>query len=266
LGPEPVLVPGHLVASRADALKARLRAVAKSAQVEVNGDRILVVGSDDARAAARRLLDQIDVVRGVQAFDVTVYEVSESVEQSLLADVPQMERKKDDSYACGIARADGRKYVDRLLAGTKGRLPLIESRITAPPTGRADAAYVVRSAYRRELEIAPGPEASWGRSATDLAETGVLVAVRPYGRDKMGRTDIDVSLRALWIADRGEITRDTALGRVTTLEPVVRSWWGDISTPLADEELLVIAGFRNPFADGGDRTRLVVTVANARPR
>jgi hypothetical protein len=268
VGPEAVLVPGHLVASRRDALKARLRAVAAPATVEVDEDRVLVVGSDEARAAARKLVDQIDVVRGVQAFDVAVYEVTPTIEKSLLADVPHMERHPGETFPRAIVRADARKYVEQALAGTtltKRRLPLAESRISAPPTGRADAAYVVRSAYRRDLEIAPGREVSWGRSETDLADEGVLVAVRPFGRGDTGRASVDVSLRASWIADRGETTHDTPLGRVTTLAPVPDAWWDDFSAPLADEELLLVAGMKSPFADGGDRTRLVVTLANARP-
>jgi hypothetical protein len=265
VGPEPVLVPGRLVASRAEALAARLRAVAKSATVEVKDDRIRVVGPDDARAAAKKLLDQIDVVRGVQTFDVAVYTVTELIERSLMADVPRMERRDGETWASAIVRENERKYVEQALAGTRGRLPLAESRISAPPTGRADAAYVVRSAYRRDLGIAPGPEASWGRSETDLADEGVLVALRPFGRRETGRANLDVSLRASWIGQRGAVSRDTPLGRVTTMEPVFDTWCADLSTSLADNELLVFCGLRNPFAGTSDRTRLVVTVSNARP-
>jgi hypothetical protein len=145
-------------------------------------------------------------------------------------------------------------------------VPLLEPRVAAPPTGRADAAFVVRSSFRRDLETAPGPLATWGRSETDLADEGFLVAIRPYGRRETGKADLDVSLRAAWIADRaaGRSSRDTPLGKVQVLAPTFASWAGDLSTTLGDDETLVLAKLANPFAAGGERTRLVVTIATAR--
>ncbi len=267
VGPEPFVVPGHPVPTRDAAIAARIRAASKSVQsVEVKDDRVRVVGPDEARAAARRVLDQIDVVRGVQAFDVAVYEISPAVEQNLLADLPRIERRAGENVARALVRADEKKYVERALTGTKGRLQLLDSRVAAPPTGRADAAHVVRSSYRRDLDVSRGAEPSWGRSETRLADEGLLVALRPFGRRDTGRVELDVSLRAVWIADRGERPRETPLGRVVTLEPSVSTWWSDLGAGVADDELLVLAGLSNPFARGSDRTRLVVTIAVSPPR
>ena len=84
------------------------------------------------------------------------------------------------------------------------------------------------------------------------------------GELRISATDLDVSLRASWIKDKGERKRETPLGVVTSLEPEIATSSGDLSTPLADDELLVLAKMTNPFADGGERTRLVVTIAGAR--
>jgi hypothetical protein len=73
-----------------------------------------------------------------------------------------------------------------------------------------------------------------------------------------------VSLRAAWVKDKGERRRDTPLGAVTSLAPETATWWDDLSTTLADEELFVLARIESPFAAGGERTRLVVTISTAR--
>jgi hypothetical protein len=143
-------------------------------------------------------------------------------------------------------------------------VPLLDSRVSAPPTGRADAAYVVRSSFRRDIGLAPGAEAAWGRCETDVVDEGLLVAVRPFGRRETGRQDVDVSMRAVWIKDRGERRRETPFGVVSSLEPEMATWWGDLSTTIADDELLVLATLTSPFAGGGERTRLVVTISGAR--
>lgn len=267
VGPEPLVVAGRPVPSRREAIAARIRKAARSAvPVDVGDTRVRVTGPDEARAAARRVLDQADVVRGMQAFEVVAYAVTPNVEEHLLTDLPRIERLQGDEFASTLVRAEERKFVERALIGTKGRLPFFDSRVAAPPTGRADLARVVRSSYRREVEVATGGEPSWGRGETQVADEGLLVAVRPFGRRETGRVDVDLSMRAAWIADRGESRRDTALGSVTTYQPKIDSWCGDLATTIADDELLVVAGVANPFPDAGDRTRLVLTVAVAPSR
>ena len=267
VGPEPLVVAGHPVPSRREAIAARIRKEARSpVQVDVGDARVRVTGPEDARAAARRVLGQADVVRGMQAFEVVAYVVTRNVEEHLLTDLPRIERKPGDQFASTLVRADERKFVEQALTGTKGRLPFFDSRVAAPPTGRADLARVVRSSYRRDVEVATAGEPSWGRGETQVADEGLLVAIRPFGRREAGRVDLDLSMRAAWVADRGESRRDTPLGAVTTYEPKVEAWFGDLATTIADDELLVVAGVANPFPDAGERTRLVLTVAVAPPR
>jgi tetratricopeptide (TPR) repeat protein len=264
VGPEPVVVFGRPVPSREKALAARLRKETRSQSVEVKDDRVRVVGGDEVRAAAGRFLDQIDRMRGVQSFDVGVYAVTQKSEDLLLGAVPKFERRDGDEFARAIVKGADRRLVEQALAAPGGRIPLLSPRVSAPPTGRADAAYVVRSSYRRDFELVPGVEPAWGRCQSDLGDEGVFVALRPFGRRDTGKIDLDVSLRASWIKDKGERKRETPLGVVTSLEPEIATSSGDLSTPLADDELLVLAKMTNPFADGGERTRLVVTIAGAR--
>src|SRR2546429_2158457 len=51
---------------------------------------------------------------------------------------------------------------------------------------------------------------------SSLADEGLLVAIRPFGRATGGRAEVDLSLRASWISDRREQRRQTALGAATT--------------------------------------------------
>ncbi len=258
---------GRPVPSREKALTARVRMAARTAQsVEVGEDRIRVVGGEDARAAASRFLDQIDRVRGVQMFEVTVYALTQADEHHLFDAVPKFERRDGDAFAKALVKGAERRLVEEALVGSGGRLALLSPRVAAPPTGRADAAYVVRSSYRRDFELAPGPDPAWGRCETDVVDEGVLVAIRPFGRRDTGKLDLDVSLRASWVKDKGERRRDTPLGPVTSFEPEIATWTGgcDLSTPLADDELLVLAKLANPLAAGGERTRLVVTISGVR--
>jgi hypothetical protein len=266
IGPLPSELPGPPLPTREQAIASRVRAVAKSATlVEVKDDRVRVVGPEDARVAARRFLDQADVVRGLQSFDVRLHHIDAVREQEIARAAPKFMPVASGAFSSAVLKGEERRNVERILEAAGGRVPTLESRIGAPSTGLATLVRLVRSSYRSRVEPTPG-EPRWGTTETSVADQGLLVALRPFGRTTSGRVDLDLAMRAVWIRDRGERRRDTSVGAVTWMEPAFTGWSDQVAVQLSDEEALVLAGMASPLATGGERDRLVVVVTNAPPR
>ena len=260
-GPATVHVAGAPVPTREQAIAARIRAVGRAATlVEVKDQRVRVVGPEPAQIAARAFVDQIARVRGVQTFEVRMHQISVSTEEALVGALPKLALVPTTSFAAAVLGPAERPTLDRFLTGARGELPLVAPLASAPPTGRADVARVVRSLYRRELDTAPGADVSWARSATAWVDEGLLVAIRPFGRTAQGRVDADVSVRAAWIAENPKRRRPTPLGPVDVFEPEMSTSWGDLPVTLAMDETLVLAGMRSPFFGPEDRQRLVIVI------
>jgi hypothetical protein len=180
--------------------------------------------------------------------------------------VPRWSLATSTAFGWAVLRGKDRADVLRLLHGAKGAMPLLEPRVSCPPTGRADVAQVLRSLYLRDLDLAPGNDITRGRRETALADQGLFLALRPFGRTTSGKVDLDVSLRAAWIKETRAEKRDTALGTVPSLAPEIGTWWGDLSVALGDEEALVFVAMRSPFPAAPDgRDRLAIVVTNAGP-
>lgn len=254
----PLLDPDHPAPSRAVALLRRLREAAPRARLtELKGDRVFVVGPDDARGAVAAYLANLGDQPRATVFDVRFHQVAPAFANRLREMLPKNARTAGGALSWAVASARESREVEFLLRTAQGEVAARDTTVAAPPTGRGDAARIVRTPYR----AAPGTGAAgtWGRSDAAWIDEGLVVSLRPFGRTKDGGVDIDVAARARWIADAGRRDARTPLGSVPVFDPRTESWWGDVSAPLARGETLVLFGARSPFAAGGPE-HVVVTV------
>jgi hypothetical protein len=254
-------LPVHPVPSRGDALRRRLASAATgAASLEVRGDRVLVVGPEEAQDGVRAMLDRLSSVRAPQRFRVEAFVLPAAAERTLIGAVPALTRDGASQVATAIVAGRDESAVRRVLAVSARVVPLTEPVLATPATVRADAAHVVRTPYRRELDVAPGEATSWGRAETGTVDQGFLLALRPFGRDDRGRDDLDVSVRIVRLAGVPSRQRRTALGDVALVEPHTDVVAGDFPALLGADDTLVIGGLASPFgaADGTDRLVLLV--------
>ena len=254
-------LPRHPIPERGDALRRRLvRAAGDAVSIEVRGDRVFVVGTEPAQDGVRAMLGRLSAVREPQRFRVEAFTLSPELERAVINAVPAMTRAGDSQAA--TANASGRQLaaVRQLLASSARAVPLTEPVVATPPTVRADAAHVVRTPFRRELEVAPGEATSWGRAETGTVDQGFLLALRPFGRDARGRDHLDISLRTVRLAGVPARDRETPLGPVELVEPHMVVVAGDFSAILAADDTLLIGDVPSPFggADSTDRLLLLV--------
>jgi hypothetical protein len=251
----------HPLPTRGGALTSRLRAAATDAvSVELRGDRVLVVGPQEAHDGIRAALERLAAVQGPQRFRVEAFVISPETEAALVDVVPALTKRGADRFATATVNARATTAMRRLLASSARTVPLTEPVVTTPPTVRADAAHVVRTPFRRELDVVPGDTTSWGRAETGTVDQGFVLALRPFGRDERGRDDLDVSLRLVRLAGVPSRDRSTPLGAVELVEPHTEAVAGDLPAVLGPDDTLVLAALPSPFGAADSSDRLVVLV------
>jgi hypothetical protein len=255
----PLLDPEHPVTSRPDALLRRLRASApRAGMVALRGDRVLVVGAETDRRAVANFLGRFDQSAAAARFEVHLHEIPQKAEDDLRRLCPRRYPVEGGTVEWAVLTAAETRQADLFLRTAGAALPLRDGILVAPPTGRADAARLVRSPFTSGPGAAPG-ERAWGRGETSWVEEGIVVSLRPFGRRPDGRAEVDLSARARWVSDAGRREVDTPFGKVPVLDPRTQSWWADVDAPLGKGESLVLLGGRSPFA-ATDAGHVVVVV------
>ncbi len=247
-------LPDAPLPARRAALRARLDAAAVgAASLEVRGERILVVGPESAHEGVRALLDRLASVQAPQRFRIEAFVMTRATEASLFEALPRVSKGADDAVASAVV-SDGRALAAarRVLAGGAREVPLTEPIVSGPPTVRLDAPHVVRTAYRSELDTAPGEATSWGRAQTSVIDQGFVLSLRSFGRDARDRDDLDVSLRMVRVIGRDARDRRTALGDVRLLEPRTETVVADLPAVLGARDVLVLAALPSPFSENDD--------------
>ncbi len=252
----------HPIASRSAALDAWLKRTAPGAtSLEVRGGRVLVVGDDATQTRVRAAIDNLARVRGAQSFRVEAFLLDAAGERRLIRDTPSLSAVEGASFASAVLPG-ARATAVRLLLATATQIDLTEPVLATPPTVRADAAHVVRTPYRRELDVAPGEATSWGRAETGYVDRGFLLALRPFGRDARERDELALSLRLVRVVSLPARERKTALGGVRLLEPHTEVIAGEMLVSLRPDDTLLVASLPSPF--GGDSTRRMVILLSPR--
>ncbi len=257
-------LPTAPIPERGEALLARLRRAAPDAlSIEMRGGRVLVVGGESAQSAVRDALGRLGAGDTPQRFRVEAYVLGEAGHRALVATLPTLTPNAERTFATALVdEAQGLASARRVLASSARALPLTEPVLTMPLTVRADAAVVVRTPYRRELDVAPGDDAAWGRAETGVVDEGFVLALRPFGRDARGRVDVDVSLRVVRIVDGGQLDRETPLGSVRLGAPRTTVVAADLPVALAPGAAFVVADLRSPFP-AAQEERLVLLLRPA---
>lgn len=265
LGSASLQVADDPVPTRERSMVARLRTAAPDAtDLRLQGDRVQVIGPEAAHAAVRAELLRWSADVTPLGFEVVAHAVDDELQRKLLEAVPRLSPVAGGAFAWSVLEsAERRSVVNRLLLAHDERRTVLRREVAAPPTGRADAARWERSSYRRSLDTTGGDAPSWGRSETAWIETGLLVALRPFGRTGDGRADLDVSLRATFVSDRGRRERETPLGTTAVERPTLSTVGGDLSVAIPEGGELLVTGLRNPY-DGEDQPRSLVVLV--RPR
>jgi hypothetical protein len=211
------------------------------------------------RAGVAEVLARLAATPAPALFDVRFHQVAPAAERRLLDLCPRASRPASGAFWWAVLPA-GRETrdLDFFLRSAQGEITSRDPVVSAPPTGRGDAARIVRTPWRS----GPGTTdrgAAWGRGETSWIEEGLVVSLRPFGRRRDGRLDFDLSARARWVADPGRREAATPMGAVPVHDPRTASWWGDVATALGDGETLVVFGAPSPFS-ADDSDQVVVTV------
>jgi hypothetical protein len=260
-GAAALTLPEHPLPSRADALRRRFAALGATATLlEVRDDRVVVVAPAATHAAVRALLGRADGAP-LQLFDVDLYELDEAAERRLLETVKTFAPSDGGFIWARLKNAAEARGVSALLAATGVPLQLPEQRVSVPPLVRRDIGGVVRFVYLRELEVREDSASpAFARFESSFVEEGFLLSLRPFGRTGSGLVDLDLSVRAVFVRDRGASVRETPLGPAYTLRPATADLWGDLSVTIEPDGAIVLAGMVNPFRSARGKARLVALV------
>ncbi len=260
LGEPLLLAAGDPFPARETALLALLREVAvNAASVELRGDRVRVVGPDEAHSLVETFLKRIAATRGLQTLGVAVHSLNATDAAQLVRLVPTLGRSGTGVVAHTVVSDRSRQgAIDRLLASRGRRIPLVQNRLAAPPTGRDHVGHVVRYPYRSELDSRPGDPEAWGRAESLVVETGLAVAMRAFGRTVRGRHSLQLHVRSVRLRDSGVHERDTPLGEVPILAPEVEGIAETLHVVAAPRDVIVLVTRYDPFAASDDGLLVVV--------
>ena len=231
--------------------------------VDLRGEAVVVVGPQAAHDAVVAFLGRLGEVRGLQRLLVEMHSLTAADARKLVELVPSLARAAaapDGLADTLVAERSEQAKISWLLTSRGRRIPLLQDALAAPPTGRDQVAHVIRSPYRADLGAAPGDPEAWGRAESGEIETGVAVAIRPFGRTDRGRDDVQVHVRAALLEGTGEHERDTPLGDVPLLAPSVAGLAVTVRARIGPRDVLLLTTPRDPFATGDEEGGLLVIV------
>lgn len=262
LGVPTLYVADLPLRTREEVLLDRLRAVATDAvSVRLAGASVRVIGPDEAHAAVRARLRAWEADAAPRRFEVEVFAVPYSLQAKLPTAAPKLSPVRGGAFAwCVLDSRESRQAVGRMLLSAGPGHRLLRRVVEAPATGRADVARLERNSYRRALDTSGGETPSWTRSETAWIETGLLVALRPFGLSPDGRVELELAIRATSVTDHGVGERRTPLGVVHVERPTLATIGGDVAARVPEDGELLITALRSPFEAGEDRASLVLLV------
>jgi hypothetical protein len=263
VGPSALTLPEHPMPSRLDGLRERLAAAASKAGVlDVREDRVVVAGPPEAHQMVRDLLAQLAAAR-IETFEVQFYALDESAERRLIEAVKTFAPAGGAFVWTSLRNRAEVRSTDALLRAVARSGPVLTTRLSPPPSGRENVPYIVRTGYRRALEVDDkGNTPAVGRSETSWIDQGLVLGVRPFGRTADNRLDLDLSVRGTFVRLRRERTLKTPLGPVTVQDPLTADIWGDLKVQLRPEGAVILAGMVNPIPG---RLRRLAIVLRLRP-
>jgi len=263
VGPSALTLPEHPMPSRLDGLRERLAAAASIAGVlDVREDRVVVAGPPEAHQMVRDLLAQLASAR-IETFEVQFYALDESAERRLIEAVKTFAPGGGAFVWTSLRNRAEVRSTEALLRAVARSGPVLSTRLSPPPTGRESVPYIVRTGYRRALDVDDkGSTPALGRSETSWVDQGLVLGVRPFGRTADDRLDLDLSVRGTFVRLRRERNLETALGPVTVQDPLTADIWGDLKVQLRPEGAVILAGMVNPIPG---RLRRLAIVLRLRP-